>query len=571
MREWSGNPGAPGQAEGLVFVLERRSEALRGEPLDMEEELARLTAGRARYVAQLQALAGRGGADGDAVLEAYLAIAGDDVFFEEAAALVRERGLSAEDAVEEKRAAVEAIFMALKSDFARQRAEDVNNVCREITEALVAGGGEALLPEKGEYIVFARDLSPIQTLRMDPARLRGFVTGQGGLTSHTVILARSMGIPAVVGAGPLPEGVENGALALLDGDEGRVVVSPDEETLLAFRSRGELRKKQTALYAQAARRPARTLDGREVGVWANTGDAHTAAALDFECCGGVGLYRTEFWYMDAGAYPDEEAQFVAYRDIARRAAGRKDGSAPVVIRTLDIGADKQAEYMHFAREENPALGLRGIRRSLVEPEVFITQLRAILRAGAEGDVRVMFPMVTEPGELEAAREMLRHAAAELSQEGVPHRADMPVGIMVETPSAALLADKLATLCDFFSVGTNDLTQYITAADRMNERVQELDDVCNVSVLRAVAGVCRAAASAGIPVGICGEAAAEPRLVPLWVAMGMEELSVAPALIGRTKYLVGQVDAARAQAVLGEVLALGTATEVKARLDEWKGI
>lgn len=569
MREWKGQAGAPGMASGVAVVLSGRLEAENIPAEDVETELARLKKGREGYIAQLRALAQQAQGDEADILEAYLAIAGDEGFFDEAAALVRGQGLSAASALEQKRAETERAFAALEDEFLRRRGDDVSNVCREVIEAmdapaagLLSVAGDGGTPEGQGFVVFAEDLTPVQTLRMDRARLQGFVTERGGMSSHTVILAKSLGIPAVVGAGPLLGEVEAGTAALVDGDSGRVVLSPDAATLTAFEEEKTAAAERGALYAEAAARPGRTRDGAGIGVYANTGDARSAAELDFTVCEGVGLYRTEFLYLGRAEYPGEEAQYVVYRDIARRAAGR-----PVIIRTLDIGADKQAPYMGLPREENPALGQRGIRQSLADVAVFRTQLRAILRAGAEGDVRVMFPMVAGLEELREALAFLQETEAELVEAGLPCRRRMPAGVMVETPAAVLLAEELAAECDFFSLGTNDLAQYIHAADRMNERVQMLSASCGPALLRAVWAACRAAAKAGIPVGICGEAAAEPLLVPLWAAMGMEEVSVAPALAGRTKYLLGRTDTAAARDVLEDALQCGTAEEVQTRLEE----
>ncbi len=307
-------------------------------------------------------------------------------------------------------------------------------------------------------------------------------------------------------------------------------------------------------------RPAVTLDGKTVRVNINSGDSDSIANFKCDECDGVGLFRTEFIYMDHRDYPTEEEQYEIYRSMAQMNQGKE-----LIIRTLDIGGDKQLEYMDLPKESNPFLGYRAIRLCLERVDVFKTQLRAILRAGVYGDVKIMFPMIVNLEELLRAKEILEEAKEELKAEGMNFRADIPVGIMVETPAAVLLSDKLAEEVSFFSIGSNDLIQYTTASDRMNERVQSLYDSFNISVLRSIRMVCENAARHGVDVGICGEAASDTKLVPLWVAMGVDELSVVPSQVAKVKYMIGRLSKEEMERELAEVLSLGRIQDVKDRL------
>lgn len=396
---------------------------------------------------------------------------------------------------------------------------------------------------------------------MDKTHLLGIITEKGGVTSHTVILAKMLNIPAIVGASNVLCAVNDEDALIMDGDTGVIFVSPDDQELNRF---NETKRRDDTLRAEhekALLQDAVTLDGQRVAVNVNTGDADSLKIFNAEHCDGIGLFRTEFLYMDHSVYPDEETQFRAYKEIALRAKGKE-----VIIRTLDIGGDKQLGYMNLPEEENPFLGYRAIRICLDRPDVFQTQLRALLRASVFGDIKVMFPMVATLEEVLEAKESVAHAMRELDRLGVPYRPDTPLGIMIETPSAALISDVLASHVDFFSIGSNDLIQYMTATDRMNEKVHYLYDSCNLSVLRAIRLVVDNAHAAGIPVGICGEVASDPRLVPLWTALGIDELSVAPGRVGRVKYLIRRISAEEAKEALQSVFHCSVISDAKAQLD-----
>jgi len=339
------------------------------------------------------------------------------------------------------------------------------------------------------------------------------------------------------------------------------MVGADEETIQVFLKKKEKADHQKALFDARRTAPARSKDGVDLRVNINSGDSVSIRAFDVNSCDGVGLFRTEFLYMGQTDYPSEDIQFDIYRDMAVRTQGKE-----LIIRTLDIGGDKQLDYMDLPKEDNPFLGYRAIRLCLDRTTIFLTQLRAILRASVFGDVKIMFPMIVNLEELLRAKELLEEAKAQLDGQGIPYNRNVAVGIMVETPAAVLLSDQLARHCDFFSIGSNDLIQYTTATDRQNERVQNLYDCCNISFLRAVHMTCENAHKAGIPIGICGETASEPRLIPIWAAMGIDELSVAPGLVGRTKYIFSQLSRTELQPVLREALECSRIDNVKALLD-----
>lgn len=569
MMQIKGLAGAAGCVAGHAAVfrpselcLERRAVS------DSQAEIDAMEAARARYNETLRRLAGEAraaqGEEGAAIFEAYQVIAEDDYLFDQVKELIRAESVCASWAIEQKRAETEAMFLGVDDPYLQARAADINNVCKEITGELQGvDTGDPFAGLRGEdLIVFAEDLTPADTVRMDRARLKGMVTEKGGVTSHTVILAKALGIPAIVGVGPILDQVVSGQEVLVDGRLGNVVVCPDEEAKAAFRIREEEDGRRRLLFDACKASPARTKDGISVRVNINSGDTESINTFDAGACDGIGLFRTEFLYMGQNGYPSEDFQFNAYRSMAEKNQGRE-----LIIRTLDIGGDKQLDYMDLPQESNPFLGYRAIRLCLDREEVFLTQLRAILRASAFGEVKIMFPMIVNLEELLRAKELLAKAMEELDRRGEAYHKNIPVGIMVETPAAVLLSDVLARHVDFFSIGSNDLIQYTTASDRMNEKVQYLYDSCNLSVLRSIKLVCDNARAQGVDVGICGETASEPRLIPLWCAMGVNELSVAPALVGRTKYIINQISEADMAQEMEAILSQGSIPSAQEQLDK----
>jgi phosphotransferase system enzyme I (PtsI) len=418
-------------------------------------------------------------------------------------------------------------------------------------------GEEAGLRQKEPSVVVARDLAPSQTAGLRRDLVLGFCTAEGGPTSHTAILARALGLPAVVGLGRQVLSVPPGAILLVDGSEGVVVADPSKGEAEAFQERGRAEGERAQAELARAGEPAVTLDGRRVEVVANVGspeDAATALRCGAE---GIGLLRTEFLYLERREAPSEDEQTAAYDSILDVM-----GPRPVVARTLDVGGDKALPYLDLGREANPFLGWRAIRMCLDRPEFFLTQLRALLRAGAGHDLRVMFPMIAALEEIRKARELLGEARRQLEAESKPHADSIQVGIMVEVPSVAVLADLFAREVDFFSIGTNDLTQYTLAAERTNDRVAHLSDALHPAVIRQIAQVIRAGHERGIWVGVCGELAGDPEGIPILLGLGLDEFSMAAPLIPRAKGILRSWSSGAAQRLAETALHLDTAPAVR---------
>lgn len=559
-----GFAGSPGCEVGIAVNYQPKEINLeKVEVVNTEKEIQNMEEARERYYETLAGLAAAS-EESAAIFEAYQEILQDDYLFGEVRSMIQAEGVCAAYAIEVKRAETAEMFAMLDDEYMRQRADDISNVCYELIAEMqgVSTKDPCADVEGDKLIIFAEDLTPADTVRMDRSRMAGMVTEKGGVTSHTVILAKAMGIPAIVGTGEMLASVKTGATVLIDGGAGICDVDPSDEEVAAFQSKKEKADRLKAIYEECRSKAAVSKDGTLTRVNVNSGDRDSIESFEKDKCDGVGLFRTEFVYMGQKDYPSEEVQYEAYKELAEKA-----GEKELIIRTLDIGGDKQLDYMDIPQEANPFLGYRAIRLCLDRTDVFKTQLRAILRAGACGNVKVMFPMIVNMEELLQAKALLEECKAELRERGEAFREDMPVGIMVETPAAVLLSDQLAKEVAFFSVGSNDLIGYTTASDRQNEKVQYIYNECNISFIRAVKMACDNAHAAGAEIGICGETASEPRLIPLWLAMGIDELSVAPGLVGRTKYLLGQLDRNEMKAVMDEVLAMSKIDDVKARLDE----
>lgn len=565
--EIKGLGGSPGWEIGKACVYEPKNLSLaREEIADPEAEIASMDEARKRYGESLAELAKNAGDKGE-IFEAYQEILEDDYFFDGIRELIRSDKVCSSYAIEQKRAETAAMFADMDDEYLKARADDISNVCNElIAEIQGISSGDPFGDVEGDsLIIFAEDLTPADTVRMDRSRLHGMVTERGGVTSHTVILAKAMGIPAIVGAGSMLSKVSNGQTVLINGSTGVAIVDPDAATKQAFEEKKAAADRRKALYEACREKPAISKDGKLTRVNINSGDEESIKTFNPQFCDGIGLFRTEFIYMGQTNYPSEDVQFEAYKSMAEKAGGKE-----LIIRTLDIGGDKQLDYMNIPKENNPFLGYRAIRLCLDRTEIFKMQLRAILRASKYGNVKIMFPMIVNMEELLRSKQLLEEAKQELRDRGEEFSENIPTGIMVETPAAVLLSDKLAKECDFFSVGSNDLIQYTTASDRQNESVQHIYDNCNISFLRAVKMACDNAHAAGDEIGICGETASEPRLIPLWLAMGIDELSVAPGLVGRTKYLLTQLDREEMKKVLDQVLDSSSIADVKKTMDEILG-
>jgi phosphotransferase system enzyme I (PtsI) len=529
-----------GVAVGPAFVHageEPEPERQQISEADVEEELEGFRRAVEAVVARLSETARRLSASGNedeaAIFEAHVELAGDP----ELASGVEERVRDLESpeaavlAVGEEYAEV---FAGMEDEYMVARADDVRDVASQIAAELIGRGAEGLEALETPSVVVARNLAPSDTVRIPRGKALAFVTAEGSKTSHVSIMARSMGIPAVVGVGAALDDVLVARTMAVDGGEGYAIADPDPDTIAAFEARAEEMAAASVVLDEYRHVEARTRDGRRIEVSANLGSASEAEdALDWGA-EGVGLFRTEFLFMERPELPSEEEQYEAYGAVARTF-----GARPVIIRTLDVGGDKDLPGVDQPAEENPFLGWRGIRMSLDTPSLFRPQLRSILRAGALGNLKVMFPMISDVEELRAAKAMLAECERELEREEA-EVGQVEVGIMVETPSAALCARELAAEVSFFSIGTNDLVQYTLAADRGNERLRRLQDADHPAVLELIRITCEAAREEGIWVGVCGEAAGDPALIPRLLELGVTELSMSAPSIPRAKKLISEL-------------------------------
>ena len=547
---------ADGRAMGQALVLKKSTlNVEKRTVLDPDREVGDFYRILESYSREMEKLCKEAdesaGEDAGDIFRAYSQILKDEHFFDRPIRRTMEDGINLAYALNEEKKAICSFFESMDDVYMKERAGDIKNVCDELVYRLLNGGEPSrfVKPVSSDFILFSINLSPQDTMSLDKTYLRGLVTEKGGLTSHTVILAKALGIPAVTGAVGIVEKVRQGRMAYINGCNGEIVLEPDKAFSDTFLKNKVQLYEEKQKFRDAESLEAITRDGFHMDICVNLGDKDTLGSFDATACDGVGLFRTEFIYLERNSFPREEEQFEIYKNMAVRA-----GKQPVIIRTLDIGGDKIPEYMDIEKEDNPFLGYRAIRICLDRPKLFKTQLRAILRASAYGCIKIMFPMIVTLTEFRQAKLLLSEVENELDKEGIPFDKDMETGIMIETPSAVMVSDLLADEADFFSIGTNDLTQYMLAADRMNEKVQYLYDWYDSSVLRAVAKVAENANHKGIPVGICGEAAADPLLIPLWAALGIGELSMVRPMIGRAKYIVRSLDRSKGQDLIPGIMS-----------------
>ncbi len=518
-----------GVAAGPLYFYQRASASLRRyEVDDREAEFARFKEAQAKAIEQLGVLAEKARAEaGDeaAMLFETHQMMCEDMDYEEAIeGFIKESGLNAEAAVTDAGAIQAEAFAAMDDDYFKARAADVKDISGRIVGILsgvVQGGIDSPVP----VILASDDLAPSETVQLDKSKILGFVTSGGSGSSHTAILARTMGIPAIIGVGEQLKSEYAGRDVIVDGGTGSVVVDADEDTRARLMTkRAEILKRQELLN-QLKGQPNVTKDGQEIRVYCNIGNPEDVHAVLENDGGGIGLFRSEFLYLNCDDYPTEEYQFEAYKRVLSDMGGKE-----VVIRTLDIGADKMIEYFKLPHEENPALGNRALRICLNRPEIFRTQLRALYRASAYGRLSIMFPMVASVWEVREAKKMCEQVKKELTAEGIPFSDEVDVGIMIETPAAAMISDRLAKEVDFFSIGTNDLTQYTLACDRQNNDLGRFFDAHHPAVLRLIKMACDNAHKEGIWCGICGELGADLELTELFLSIGLDELSVSPRAV-----------------------------------------
>ena len=528
MQIYNGKSVFGGIAIGKISVYQKKEQQVKRVKIDdPEQEMARYEKAKAEGIKQLQGLYDKAlrevGEANAAIFEVHQMMMEDDGYNESVENIIRSQGVNAEYAVATTGDNYAQMFSAMDDDYMRERAADV----RDISERLltILNGEETGAVDADEpKIIVAEDLAPSETVQLDKDKVLSFVTVKGSLNSHTAILARTMAIPALVNASVPLESEIDGRLGIVDGANGTFYVDPDEETLAEMKKRQEedLSRKQLLLTLKGKENV--TLDGQKVMLYANIGNIKDLATVIQNDAGGIGLFRSEFIYLEKEDFPTEEEQFQIYRQVAQTMAGKR-----VIIRTLDIGADKQCDYFHMEHEENPALGCRAIRICLTRPEIFKTQLRALFRASAFGKIAIMYPMITSVQEVRKIKEIVEEVKAELTTQGVEF-GNPEQGIMIETPAAAIISDDLAKEVDFFSIGTNDLIQYTMAIDRQNPQLDLFFDPHHPAVLRMISLVVENAHKAGIWAGICGELGADQSLTKEFLAMGVDELSVSPGSI-----------------------------------------
>ena len=540
MEQIFGKGVSKGVAAGPISFYRRASGVIpRHEVSDTAAELERFRTARETAKEQLAKLYDKAlaeaGEDAAMLFEAHQMMLDDLDFVESIEGMIENDRVNAEAAVSDTGAQFAEMFAAMDDSYMQARAADIRDISARVI-GILTGEGESGIVSDVPCIVAADDLAPSETVQLDKALILGFITAGGSANSHTVILARTMGIPAIIGAGDALQPEMEGKYAIIDGQTGEAVVEPDDAERERLLKKQAKEKALKELLDQLKGKPNVTKDGRNVMVYCNIGSPADIDAVLQNDGGGIGLFRSEFLYLQGSDYPTEDEQFKAYKTVAERMGGRR-----VIIRTLDIGADKQADYFHLDKEENPAMGLRAIRICLTRPEVFRTQLRALYRASAYGKIAIMFPMITSVWEVQEIKRICRNIRAELAEEGVPMADKVELGIMIETPAAVMMSAELAHEVDFFSVGTNDLTQYTLAVDRQGVGLDRFFDAHHPAVLRMLRMAAENAHKAGIWIGICGELGADAELIETFLSMGIDELSVSPSAVLPLRSAIRSID------------------------------
>lgn len=540
MEQIFGKGVSKGVAAGPISFYRRESGVIpRHEVSDTAAELERFRTARETAKEQLAKLYDKAlaeaGEDAAMLFEAHQMMLDDLDFVESIEGMIENDRVNAEAAVSDTGAQFAEMFAAMDDSYMQARAADIRDISARVI-GILTGEGESGIVSDVPCIVAADDLAPSETVQLDKALILGFITAGGSANSHTAILARTMGIPAIISAGDALQPEMEGKYAIIDGQTGEAVIEPDDAERERLLKKQAKEKALKELLDQLKGKPNVTKDGRNVMVYCNIGSPADIDAVLQNDGGGIGLFRSEFLYLQGSDYPTEDEQFEAYKTVAERMGGRR-----VIIRTLDIGADKQADYFHLDKEENPAMGLRAIRICLTRPEVFRTQLRALYRASAYGKIAIMFPMITSVWEVQEIKRICRNIRAELAEEGVPMADKVELGIMIETPAAVMMSAELAREVDFFSVGTNDLTQYTLAVDRQGVGLDRFFDAHHPAVLRMLRMAAENAHKAGIWIGICGELGADAELIETFLSMGIDELSVSPSAVLPLRSAIRSID------------------------------
>ena len=568
---YKGTSASAGIGIGTAVIVEEAELVIeRREIADADAEIQRFKGALEQTIADTermaQDLAARVGEKEAEIMQGHMMLLSDPMLTGEIENAVRNEKVNSEIAIENVCNMYADMFASMGDELMQQRATDMRDIKTRMQKTLMGIQSVDIAALAPGSVLVAKDLTPSMTAGINPANVVGIVTELGGRTSHSAILARALEIPAVVAVTGFLSGVRDGDEVVLDGSSGDVYVNPDEETKKLFTGRQSRFMEEKKELEKYIGRPSVTKDGVRVEIVANIGkpeDVEKVLQYDGE---GIGLFRTEFLFMDREAMPTEDEQFEAYKKVAEAMDGK-----PVIIRTLDIGGDKEIPYMGLEKDENPFLGYRAIRFCLDRKEdIYKPQLRALLRASAYGNIRIMVPLVTCIEEYRQARALVEELKGELDSKGIPYKRDIQVGIMVETAAASLIADIFAKEADFFSIGTNDLTQYTMAVDRGNKKVSYLYSTFNPAVLRSIKHIISCAREAGIMVGMCGEAASDPLMVPLLLAFGLNEFSMSASAILRTRKLVTEYSVAELQAVADKAMSFATAAEIEQYMKEFLG-
>ena len=523
----------------ISVIRKQKKEIERKNITDTESEIKRLENAENEVLSELETIrekaVGKVGEEGAAIFEIHKMMIEDEDYNDFISNMIRNEKVSAEYAVFSASKKFSELFSSMENAYMKSRATDI----KEISERLInhLSGENENITDGEQVIICAEDLSPGETILLDKEKILSFVTAKGSLNSHTAILAKSMNIPAVVNVGDeFLSLIKNGDYAIADGFSGKFILNPDEETVLCYKKKADEYKEKNALLLSLKGKENKTIDGRRIDVFANIGNAESIKEVKENDADGIGLFRSEFIFLGRDDFPSEEEQFFVYKKIAEEMNGRK-----VIIRTLDIGADKQADYFGITDEENPALGLRGIRLCLSRKDVFKTQLRALYRASVFGNINIMFPMITSEKEVDEILSLCEDVRKELRKEEIPFNEKTELGIMIETPAAAIISDDLAKKVSFFSIGTNDLIQYTLACDRQNLSVEKFCDTHHKAVLKLIKMTIENAHKNGIWVGICGELAADISLTETFIKMGVDELSVSPPYVLKLREKIRNID------------------------------
>ena len=526
-----------GIAIGRISIFKKADQqVIRKKVTDPEQEIARFEEAKEKAKTQLMALYEKAmkevGEINAAIFEVHQMMLEDPDYVDSVYHIIRSQGVNAEYAVASTGDNFAEIFAAMDDDYMRERAADVKDISNRLIEVL-QGNEQGEIHTEEPVILFAEDLAPSETVQLDKSKVLSFVTHLGSTNSHTAILARTMNIPAIIGV-DYPQDVD-GKMGIVDGYTGKVYIDPPFSLMEEYQQKKEKDEEKKRLLLQLKGKENITLDGKKINLYANIGGVSDVAAVLANDAGGIGLFRSEFLYLESKDYPTEEEQFSAYKTVAEKMAGKE-----VIIRTLDIGADKQVDYFNLGKEENPAMGYRAIRICLDRPEIFKTQLRAIYRASYYGTLAIMFPMIISVDEVRQIKKMLETVKEELAKEQIPFK-EVELGIMIETPAAALVSEELAKEVDFFSIGTNDLTQYTLAIDRQNQKLDNIYDPHHPAVLKLLKMVVENGHKEGCWVGICGELGADTTLTETFLKMGFDELSVSPSMILKVREKIRSID------------------------------